>query len=875
MFQLTNSSLENYANTLLHLCDSVTVVDSEFRINYYLKKQADGTVLSTVGGLLDNFNLEPAITAELKSIKAAISAAQPFQKVFRIVNGSTSTKYKLDVLKIPELPDNSFITNIKIREDSHLSRDGWKQALETIGDGIWELNLATGEIKFSEKWRQIFGAVDTNIKTLNDWLEIIHPDDRIAIGDTFSKYASGSIPSYATEIRYKNNNGEYKWLLSRGVIVERKPTGEPLLFVGTHTDIHNTKIKDQQHRINLGTLLRLVNSLPSGMLVTDENKKIIFTNKAFCALYGLDKHPRELQGQDADLMLQSDKKLYKNEEQLLERIASLLQNREPIFGEELEMADGRIISRDFIPIQFGDNFKGEIWRFTDITEKKTIERKFKEQRGFYEHILNSLPANIAVFNEKTEALYVNPKGIKDDFIRNWVIGKTLEEFCEKSLIPKEIYEDRIGFFHTAVREKRQVGWDEEILSKSGKTYYQYRCFSPVLKENGELDIMIAYGIDISDRVKAEKALNTSLTALANTFNHSGIAKALITPDGYWLEVNHRMSELTGYSKDELYKLSYESITYPEDIGTELPFVTKLLAREIPAFTIEKRFISKTRQVVTTSLTVSMVWENEKTPRYFICDIVDITMQKQLLEEVNRKNAELEATGQSLSNKIKQLEELNHIIAHNLRGPANNISMLSERLVMGDNDPAAEDEPFTKQEAGEIIHESSIKLTNSLNTLMELMQIRLNSDIPLSECVFDPMVKDISTQLYSVIYEKQAVINCDFAVASINYPKVYLESILYNLMSNALKYNKPGLAPVINISTVEKDNKVQLIVSDNGLGIDLERYGSKIFKLNQVFHRGYDSKGVGLYLTKNQIESLGGSIEIKSKVNEGCEFTVTF
>jgi signal transduction histidine kinase len=72
-----------------------------------------------------------------------------------------------------------------------------------------------------------------------------------------------------------------------------------------------------------------------------------------------------------------------------------------------------------------------------------------------------------------------------------------------------------------------------------------------------------------------------------------------------------------------------------------------------------------------------------------------------------------------------------------------------------------------------------------------------------------------------------------------------------------------------------DGKVQLSSKDNGLGIDLELYGDRVFKLNQVFHEGHDSKGVGLFITKTQIESLGGTIEIKSKPNEGAEFTVTF
>ncbi len=111
--------------------------------------------------------------------------------------------------------------------------------------------------------------------------------------------------------------------------------------------------------------------------------------------------------------------------------------------------------------------------------------------------------------------------------------------------------------------------------------------------------------------------------------------------------------------------------------------------------------------------------------------------------------------------------------------------------------------------------------------------------------------------------------------TINYPKLYLESIIYNLVSNAIKYRSKTIQPVIEISTFILGERVQLSVKDNGLGIDLARYGDKLFKLNQIFHEGYDSKGVGLFITKAQIESLGGTISVQSMPNEGCNFTVTF
>ena len=271
------------------------------------------------------------------------------------------------------------------------------------------------------------------------------------------------------------------------------------------------------------------------------------------------------------------------------------------------------------------------------------------------------------------------------------------------------------------------------------------------------------------------------------------------------------------------------------------------------------------------ITVSLLRGNDDTPLYFICDIIDITDKKQLTDELYRQNAELEAAKSNLVNKINQLEELSYMIAHNLRGPANNIKMFAERLIIDDNSPEAEDEVFTKEEASIFINESSLKLTNSLNTLMELTQIKLNKNIAYDDCDFKSIINDIINQLHGVVYEKHAQINLHLGVAQISYPKVYLESILYNLISNALKYSNPQIPPEITITTQLLDGKICLSVKDNGLGIDLEVNGDKVFKLNKIFHKGYDSKGVGLFLTKSQIESLGGTIKVLSKPNEGSEF----
>jgi signal transduction histidine kinase len=97
--------------------------------------------------------------------------------------------------------------------------------------------------------------------------------------------------------------------------------------------------------------------------------------------------------------------------------------------------------------------------------------------------------------------------------------------------------------------------------------------------------------------------------------------------------------------------------------------------------------------------------------------------------------------------------------------------------------------------------------------------------------------------------------------------------LQNLLTNAIKYKHPDRNPVINITTQKTGNDVYLVFEDNGVGIDMQRHGDQLFGMYKTFHQNSDSKGIGLFITRNQVEALGGSIKVESAVNVGTKFTV--
>ncbi len=871
--------LETIVNTLLQIGDCVLEVSRECVVTRVWGKD---DVLVVYPGLSISEVFHGHLMAQSKNLVAAAFATGE-GNFMKFATDTDKYSFTYNVRILPIHPDNNLlfvvIENLSKKSGSGFVEDKWKKALDTAGDGMWDVDMETDKIYFSNKWHEIFGYDAVEIPTGAAWGEKIHPDDLREAIKVKDAYLAGEIPNYSTEVRYRCKDGGYKWILCNGAVISRSPEGKPLRLIGTHTDINDRKVAEEKYAASAQLLSKLINNLRSGLVVTDPNRIILFANQQYCDLFGIEEKPEELIGRPITAGREKRVGMYKDFERELARITKIVEKKEMVLGDEIELNDGRIFTRDYLPLVLGGNDKGEIWKFQDITSQKNIDRRFDEQRRFYENILNNIPADIAVFDEQHRYLFVNHNAFKKRELREWMIGKTDEDYAKYSNRPASFVENRFQLYDNAVKGRKRVETIERLIGKDGGEGHHLRLLNPVFFEDGSLQFLLAYGLDISELILAQQAIKASADMFTSAFDYSGIGMALIGPGGKWLDVNNALCQQTGYNKDELLRLTFQDITYPDDLEMDQLLIKQMLRREISTYTLEKRYISKDRKIVLASLTVSLVWNSDNTPRFFIAQIEDITKKKELEKELYRKNAEMEATRNSLVNKIEQLEELSHIIAHNLRGPAGNIKMLTEVMELKNKGGAAANEnalskSLSMEKLIELVHEGSNSLIDSLSTLMEITEIKLNKEIPYNECNIAGIINDITSQLLSAIYEKNAVIKLDLQVETIYYPKAYLENILYNLLSNSLKYAKPGVAPEITVSATQVKDRVQISVKDNGLGINLSRYGDRVFKLNQIFHQGYDSKGVGLYITKTQVESLGGKIEVRSKEMEGCEFVVT-
>jgi light-regulated signal transduction histidine kinase (bacteriophytochrome) len=236
--------------------------------------------------------------------------------------------------------------------------------------------------------------------------------------------------------------------------------------------------------------------------------------------------------------------------------------------------------------------------------------------------------------------------------------------------------------------------------------------------------------------------------------------------------------------------------------------------------------------------------------------------------VTRDITALKKTERLLIRANKRLEELNYIAAHDMKAPLTNVLSLTKLI---------DESGVIKENCQELFDKliTSIKrMQHTIYTLNDVMAIQedllpIDEELPFTE-VLNSVKNNIATQ----IIEAKVTIRADFTKAPyINYPQFHLQSILQNLISNAIKYRDPNKEALIEIETMKKDEGWYLFIKDNGLGMDLNSSKDSIFRLFKRMHTHVEGSGVGLYIVHSLVESHGGTIEVTSEINKGTTFKI--
>ncbi|MFP2995492.1 ATP-binding protein [Spongiivirga sp. MCCC 1A20706] len=241
---------------------------------------------------------------------------------------------------------------------------------------------------------------------------------------------------------------------------------------------------------------------------------------------------------------------------------------------------------------------------------------------------------------------------------------------------------------------------------------------------------------------------------------------------------------------------------------------------------------------------------------------------QNIDRQKRKEIKLKESFDIILKQNERLYNFAHIVSHNLRSHSGNFELILGLL----NDPDTSKKD--KKEYVENLQLVSQSLNETISHLNEVVNMHVRQDEKV-RVYFEDTLTNVKNGIQQIIEKNNTKIITNFEVKAVDHIPAYLDSILLNLLTNAIRYRHPERNPEIMISTFKENDKTILSICDNGLGIDLIKNEHKIFGMYKTFHGNDDARGMGLFMTKSQVEALNGTIEVSSEPDKGSTFKITF
>lgn len=427
-----------------------------------------------------------------------------------------------------------------------------------------------------------------------------------------------------------------------------------------------------------------------------------------------------------------------------------------------------------------------------------------------------------------------------------------------------------------LREGRSAGGELRLRRADGEYRWHLWRAHPERDVDGRIVRWVGTSTDIHEKKLAEARLEQSVTErtaelrasearFRDAFHFAGIGMAIVGLDGGWLRVNRSVCEIVGYTEEELFSKTFQDITHPDDLATDLAHVGDLLAGRKRYYQMEKRYFHRNGQVVWIRLTASLVRDGAGAPLHFVSQIEDITERKRLEQNL------AEARDQALeASRLKS--EFLATMSHEIRTPMNGVIGMTSLL---------RDTPLTETQAEYVrtIESSGESLLTILNDILDYSKIEAGR-IELEVATFDlrQCIED-ALDLFAVAAAEKKI-ELLYLMGSGVPPHVAgdvtrLRQVLANLLSNALKFTEAGeIVVTIDAEPIGGRHRLDFSVKDTGMGIPPESMNRLFKSFSQVdasTTRRFGGTGLGLVISRRLAELMGGEMWAESTPDEGSTF----
>lgn len=498
----------------------------------------------------------------------------------------------------------------------------------------------------------------------------------------------------------------------------------------------------------------------------------------------------------------------------------------------------------------------------DVTVKKESELELLIRREFNDSVLNNIPADIAVFDKYHNYLFVNENGIANEDTRKWLIGKNDFDYCEYKKLNPAGATKRREYFNEAVAKNKTIDWIDTYV-KEGSKKFVFRRFYPY-KINGNLEYVIGYGMDVSELKNAEDIIIKNEQRNTLILNSSLDGILMIDNKGEITFWNPQAESIFGWKSEEVLGRNIADVIIPENMkSSHHSGMDRFLSTgksTILNQLLELNAVNKNGVEFPVELTVVHI-EDDANSMSFCAFVRDISVRKNKEKQIFNQNKKLKVQN-------KQLEQFTYIASHDLQEPLLTLTSFSELLLKEHNEHLNDEGKLFV----EFINKSAMRMRALVSGLMDYARIGKREKVEEIDCnvLLENVIKDLSTK----IALNKATITVD-PLPTIQGYSTYMRLLFQNIISNAIKFNNPGVDPIVHIQFSELEEEWLFTVTDNGIGIG-KKHQEEIFTIfKRLNHQEqYEGNGIGLSHCKKIVDLHEGDLWVDSQVGQGSTFSFT-
>lgn len=667
-------------------------------------------------------------------------------------------------------------------------------------------------------------------------------------------YSFDHLTYFSNKYKIITPSGKKKCILTQAK-PEKLKDGS-VVWYGYSQDITESK-KEEERTQASESKFRFISENTSDGIVVLEEEGITYSSKSYIRMFGYTEEEQISKTEEKILsLIHPDDK-----DNLLKSVENAVAKQEKSLVTEYRFLhkEGYYVWREdtfnFFYDENGKNVK-DIIVARDITEQKKNRIEFEQIKSMLEQTSSIAKVGGWEVNMLTKEV------IWTDLIYKIyeLDEKEFKPNIFSALSPFKKGQSRrviIDFFKNVSLTGKEYDEELELITAKGNSKWVRAIGRPLMQNK----VCVKIFGTLQD-ITLQKQKDLKIKELALVASKTSDAVIITDANSKISWVNSAFEQMTGYTLNEVIGKKQRELLLGPDTSKET--INNILNAGLNYRPIKETILNygKNGQPIWFDVSITPVFDENGVCTNFIDVKKDVT-------ERMEKQQQLKALTDVTTDQNKRLLNFAYIVSHNIRSHSANLSGLVNLIEHNDN----------KEETETLfgmLKTSTDKLEETIQNLNEIITIQNNLD--QSKTVLSlkkEMEKTFAVINDTILEAKVTLINNLAEDTMIEVVPAYLDSILLNLLTNAIKYRSQERNLVVTISSQNEENYIVLLVKDNGLGMDLNRLKNKLFGMYKTFHNNTNARGLGLFITKNQIEAMNGKIEVESEVNVGTTFRVYF